>query len=612
MFDQFPKLQQLKNEIFQTLLRFPLANSCAIICFTCSYLLLEKESEPEGLVFNALICSGIGISFFVSAQLIHESQSIRIWRSWLIKIISVSLAVGFYLSLPQKLNLSQVSQIVIWLGITHLSITFVPFFNRKQIQYFWQFNQSLFLRILQSVLYSGVLFVGIVLALVAIDHLFNVKIDSKGYARLFFFLGFVFNTFFFTAGIPKSFDAPVFYPKGLRLFTQFVLIPLVSIYQIILYCYLAKIVISSSWPTGWVSYLVLFYSGFSLLIVLLIWPLINQMENNWMRLYSRIILFSLIPLSILMGVAVFKRINEYSFTEERLILVVLSAWLIFIAIYCLTNKLKNIKVIPLSLAIFFLVGNFGPWSFYSISKNAQFTLLDSLLHDNKLILNGKWIQKTRQIPKKDLYEIGNKVEYLLNHYGNHALEPLITNQLIDSLNKKGEWDLSKNLLDTMGLEYVNFYELNQKLDMENAYKSLEIQFKEESTPTAFSLEGFNYLVPFEFYADSAKVYSREILFENVDDNKQKLNLNFDSKGNSINLLPLPFSISLLPLADSLFNRYKNGNSYFINSDTKSPVYEITSNSEKYKFLILRIGINSENKQLKINQIKGFLFMKKYY
>jgi hypothetical protein len=87
-------------------------------------------------------------------------------------------------------------------------------------------------------------------------------------------------------------------------------------------------------------------------------------------------------------------------------------------------------------------------------------------------------------------------------------------------------------------------------------------------------------------------------------------LNFDSKGNSINLLPLPFSISLLPLADSLFNRYKNGNSYFINSDKKSPVYEMTSNSEKYKFLILRIGINSENKQLRINQIKGLLILKK--
>jgi hypothetical protein len=610
MFNQFPKIYQLKNEIFRTLLRFPVANACAIICFTCSYLLLEKDTKPEGMLLNALICSGIGISYFVSAQLIHESQSIRIWRSWLIKIISVSIALVFYLSLPQKLTLSQVSQIVIWLCITHLSITFVPFFNRKQIQYFWQFNQSLFLRILQSVLYSGVLFVGIVLALLAINHLFNVKIDSKVYARLFFFLGFVFNSLFFTAGIPKSFDAPVFYPKGLKLFAQFVLIPLVSIYQIILYCYLAKIVISSSWPTGWVCYLVLFCSGFSLLIILLIWPLINQKDNAWMRLYSRITLFSLIPLSILMAVAVYKRIDEYSYTEERLILVMLSAWLLFITIYCIINKLKNIKAIPLSLAVFFLIGNFGPWSFYSLSQKAQFTLLDSILKKNKLILNGKWVKSPSQIQKRDRYEIGNKVEYLLNHYGNQALEPLIPKLLIDSLAKEGRWDISRNLLDTMGLEFVSYYELNQKSDLENGVNSLEIQFKEESKPTAFSLEGFNYLVPFEFYADSAKLYSREILFENVDDNRQKLNLNFDSKGNSINLLPLPFSISLLPLADSLFNRYKNGNSYFINSDKKSPVYEMTSNSEKYKFLILRIGINSENKQLRINQIKGLLILKK--
>jgi hypothetical protein len=118
------------------------------------------------------------------------------------------------------------------------------------------------------------------------------------------------------------------------------------------------------------------------------------------------------------------------------------------------------------------------------------------------------------------------------------------------------------------------------------------------------------MVPFEFYADSIKVYSKEILFEKVDDNRQKLNLNFDAKSNSLNLLPLPVSISLLPLADSLFNRYKNSNSFFINSDTRSPVYEMTSNSEKYKFLILRLGILVENKRLKINQIKGLLLLKK--
>ena len=602
------KLDHLKNDIREAVVRFPLTNACAIACFTISWFLIDKEKEPEGLIMNGLISSVLGISFFISAQLLNESQAIRIRQSWLIKIVALGIALGFFFSLPEKLYLSQACKIAILLCISHLSVTFVPFLNRKQVQYFWQFNQTLFLRILQSVLYSGVLFVGISLAIVAVDQLFELQIDSKIYVKLFLFMGFVFNTLFFTAGIPKSFDAPVFYPKGLKVFCQFVLIPLVSVYQIILYSYLAKVLITNTWPSGWVSYLVLFCTGFGILIVLLIWPLLIFKENSWMRGYAKATFISIIPLTFLMAWAIFKRISQYSFTEERLILVLLSAWLFFISIYFIISKLKNIKVIPVSLAIFLMLGNNGPWSFYNLSKKAQSSKLTSVLKENGLIKSGLWVKASKQIDKKAEYEIGDKAEYLIEHFGNGSLKPMVSKLFLDSLEKKGKWMLTENLLDTMGLKFISFYALNQKSDQDNEFRNFEIQFLEESTPTAFLVSGYTYFIPFEFMADSEKVYVKNYELEDKSGHIQKLDLRLNVKSNTLNLSDEGISFPLKHIVDSLYSRYKNEQRSNIQTLTKAPRYEASQNG-KYRLVILRLGVEAENKLLKIKRLKGLLIVK---
>jgi len=610
MLNAYSKLSQVKNNIWDAVVRFPLANACAIICFTISWVLIDKEKEPDGLILNGLICSVLGISFFISAQLLNESQAIRMRQSWLIKIVAVGIAVGFFFSLPEKMYLANICKTVILLCISHLSVTFIPFLNRKQVQYFWQFNQTLFLRILESILYSGVLFVGILLALVATDQLFEIKMDPKIYGKLFFFMSFVINTIFFTAGIPKSFDAPVFYPKGLKVFCQFVLIPLVSLYQVILYAYFAKVLITNSWPSGWVSYLVLFCTGFGILIVLLIWPLIYLKEYSWMKGYVKATFVSIIPLSFLMAWAVYKRIDEYSFTEGRLILVLLTVWLLFISIYFIVSKLKSIKVIPVSLSIFLLIGNTGPWSFYSLSQNTQFSSLKDILRKNGLVKNEIWIKAKKELPKSVEYEIGDKSKYLIEHFGNESLVPIVPTLFLDSLEKKGKWMITENLLDTMGLQFVSFDELNDKSGKINAFKYLEIKFLEDYTPTGFLINGYQYFIPFEFNTDSQKVYVQEIELENAKTGIQKVALSFNLKEKTLSLLNKKVSLSLTDLCESLFNQYKNTKSSTLESQTKSPIFEFYLNTEKYRFLILKLGIESENNHLKIKQLKGILIVKK--
>jgi hypothetical protein len=114
-------------------------------------------------------------------------------------------------------------------------------------------------------------------------QLFQVDIKDKYYFDLFIIISGIFNTWFFLSGVPEnlpSLEDETSYPKGLKIFTIYVLLPLVCIYLVILYAYAGKILITTQWPVGWVAYLVIAFSIFGILSFLLIYPLAKMNRKS--------------------------------------------------------------------------------------------------------------------------------------------------------------------------------------------------------------------------------------------------------------------------------------------------------------------------------------------
>jgi hypothetical protein len=138
------------------------------------------------------------------------------------------------------------------------------------------------LRILTSVLYSGVLYLGLAAAIAATRFLFNLTFEYKIYSTLFVWIAGIYNTLYFLSGIPANttgLQSEQSYPKGLKVFTQYVLIPLATVYLVILLAYEVKILFQWHLPKGYVSNLILGYAVFGLLAILLVYPLREQEEN---------------------------------------------------------------------------------------------------------------------------------------------------------------------------------------------------------------------------------------------------------------------------------------------------------------------------------------------
>ncbi|MCA8829768.1 DUF4153 domain-containing protein [Hymenobacter pini] len=332
---KLPSLQYLAAEAVRVVRRFPHVLLCAVVlCGVGIYTnhLNYQEKHHLDWLFPVLSAAGLGLSGTLAVALTAERYRWRSATRWGALAVVLGLLAVWYAMAPAEPTPEWGARLALLLLGTHLSVAAGPYLSELRRQAdtpgFWHYNETLFLRILTSGLYSGVLFAGCALALVAIENLFFVDIRPRVYADLCVVLGSIFNTWFFLAGVPRDFAAleqETSYPKGLKVFTQFVLLPLVVLYLGILYAYMGRIILLWTLPKGWVSLLVLALAVAGIFALLLIHPIRHAAENTWIRTFGRWFYLALFPLLGLLAVAISTRIQAYGITEERYFVLVLAA-----------------------------------------------------------------------------------------------------------------------------------------------------------------------------------------------------------------------------------------------------------------------------------------------
>ncbi len=453
----FPSIDQILNTIYKVFKRFPLVVLVSLIGTIIAIWLIDTQEEYPRLLAVSFI-SGLGISFFIAIATFLEQKE---WN-WLYKIsinvVGAILLLFYYFSINDKLSVGP-SEVfyrffLLVLG-SHLLVAFTPFARNGKLDQFWEYNKTLFLRILVSVLYSGVLFVGLSIALLAIDNLLGLEIDGETYAQLFFLLGGIFNTWFFLSGVPEKdtiLEKKIVFPTGLRVFVQYVLIPLVTVYIFILYLYLGKIIIQWELPNGWVSNLVLSFSIAGILSLLLLYPIRNSNEYKWVSFYSKFYYLALIPLIGLLMLSIWIRISEYGFTINRYFVATLGVWLTGIVIYYIISKAKSIKVIPITLCIITFSVSFGPFGAFAVSERSQLGRFEEIMKRNGMLSDSEIIQKNSdEVSYEDRKELSSIASFMFENHGAKSFNKYFEGDGKSSIDTMKS---ANQLFELMGLEYV--------------------------------------------------------------------------------------------------------------------------------------------------------------
>jgi hypothetical protein len=491
---RLPSLGEVVSVAQHNVRRFPFVLAAGALTTWAALHMIETDVAGKDDL-RQLVPAMLGLPLMFGLTVLAERRAATAAVRALIPAAGALLLAGIWWLWPTWTEDESATRAFQLAAAFHLFCAFAPFIGRNEPRAFWQYNRILFIRFLAAALYSGVLFLGLAGAFLALDKLLGVPIASEGYVRLWFVIAFVFNPWFVVSGIPGDFaslESREEYPTGLRVFTQYVLIPIVALYLVILTIYLGKVVVTREWPSGWIGWLVSAVAGTGILSWLLVHPLEERTEHAWVKTFTRGFYVAMMPATGMLLVAIWKRVDQYGITEKRYFLLVLALWLAGISIYYTITRSRSIKVIPMSLCALAVLTFAGPQGAYGVSRASQQARLEGLLTENGLLVDGTLRRAAGPVTDSVAKEISGGFRYLLDHHGEQSVRRWIRGDIERTIGAIGSGNAiradagAKVIVEALGVTYVPWYA---------AEAGDYFSYYAERRGEAVRIEGYTYAVP---------------------------------------------------------------------------------------------------------------------
>lgn len=451
---------ELSTKAAEAFRRFPFV----LVWVTVSTMvLIVFANEDVDVIFEegsrVTLIAALGVPWLIGAQFYIEQFKRK--GLWWIKMLIIALLILMYYILPiydpdtPVRDVSPYTRWALYFITGHLTLLFAPFITVWHPKAYWNYVSNIFTAICRSALFSGVLFLGLVLAMLAVQYLFAVDIHGKRYFQLFLLCLGIINTWVYLSGFPKDIQHAIhlnFY-KGIEVFVKFILIPLAALYIVILYAYFLKILVQWELPKGWVSYLITILSGLLFLIQGVIHPVRISHESLLIKKFQPLAYWLLLPLLILLYVAIYKRISDYGVTEARYFLILVALFITGATLYLLISRKQQLRYLPIALAILALGSSFGPWGAFSMSKKSQLAAF------KKVYTAFAKAEKNTPLSTQEYNRFKSITSYLYNRDGLKSASSILGYDPLTTFTNINYWQITDKIIDSLGLKVENRYDL---------------------------------------------------------------------------------------------------------------------------------------------------------
>ena len=581
------KFKNLFPDMKKGIGRFPVTVVFSLILFIVAIFTIESDFyilPEEDLWIKYLI---IAIPLSASVELVREkylenkrSNFFRITSFFGIFLFIFLLKIFFKNHFATE-TINITATILIFYVLFYL----IPIIYRNEDKE--KYLQSVVGNQMITIGFSIVLFLGLSAIVGTIDVLL-INLPNTIYFDNFVFSASIFGVAFFVSRLKEKDESLKDYnlPKIVEVLICYILIPLILIYTAILYLYFVKIIFTLKMPKGIVSHLVLWYTTFSLFIIIMATPI--TYKNKFAKFYKKYFPLISIPLILLALFSINERIFQYGVTENRYLVVILILWLLFNMIFIIK---ADVKWVLISFIFAVLVAIFSPFNLVNVSINSQNKRLERILKKNGIIQNKKFINKNNELSQRTKNEIMSIIDYFYNN----ALE--IKRKKIKILEKT--YEKPEDFMKVIGVN--DSWKSYENIDIQEKNIVSDIALKTDDDIEITKIKGYDYLI-YDFSV-SYPLDTNET--KEIDNNGYKIilkneNLTIKNIQKNIEIL----NINLNKIANEIYLKIKEKAKRQNQSYVKLPENDLTYLSEtknsKYKIVFYEIHLSEDNKFNNLN------------
>lgn len=581
------KFKNLFPDMKKGIGRFPVTVVFSLILFIVAIFTIESDFyilPEEDLWIKYLI---IAIPLSASVELVREKY-LENKRSNFFRIISffgIFLFI-FLLKIFFKNHFAtETINITATILIFYILFYLIPIIYRNKDKE--KYLQSVVGNQMITIGFSIVLFLGLSAIVGTIDVLL-INLPNTIYFDNFVFSASVFGVAFFVSRLKRKDESLKDYnlPKIVEVLICYILILLILIYTNILYLYFVKIIFTLKMPKGIVSHLVLWYTTFSLFIIIMATPI--TYKNKFAKFYKKYFPLISIPLILLALFSINERIFQYGVTENRYLVVILILWLLFNMIFIIK---ADVKWVLISFIFAVLVAIFSPFNLVNVSINSQNKRLERILKKNGIIQNKKFINKNNELSQRTKNEIMSIIDYFYNN----ASE--IKRKKIKILGKT--YEKPEDFMKVIGVN--DSWKSYENVDIQEKNIVSDIALKTDDDIEITKIKGYDYLI-YDFSV-SYPLDTNET--KEINNNGYKIilkneNLTIKNIQKNIEIL----NINLNKIANEIYLKIKEKAEKQNQSYVKLPENDLTYLSEtknsKYKIVFYEIHLNEDDKFNNLN------------
>jgi len=520
---------KIKDNIIKVIKTYPVVLCSIILIGILGIISIHSEIDDDIIAkINFSIAIFAGFSLILRAlKLSYDNFDNK--KYLIILIICLLLSAGYYFTIDMQRDWTiQRTFIILFIqGLLFISLPFIK--DDEKSEHF--VNTAAGRLVISGVLF-GIAYGGVAGILFALEELFGLDISEKIYQDAAIILSTTFLPMLWLFGL--NYKTEPFTSRLYKVLLCYVCIPLLFVYSAVVYGFIAKIVIDGFvMPSSIIGNLVLWYSFASIVVTYLARP---YEENSLTKFfYKWYPLISVLPI-VIMFIAIFMRIRQYSLTINRYYLLLGGIWLAVMFGYLVfarfaKKKRKNI-VITLSIALFALISILEPVSAYTISENAQINRLKETIEQYKES-GGEF--SASNMADEDIRQAQDIIYYLqwqhsyrfsdgsdMNSYGN--LDFLTEEQIQDILSQQVNYEIADDdtnygyvergmkgfTAEPLDISEYNYLINIQSYDFNNgdiyAFKNYEIKIEDISGSEGERKDNIIYI-----YKDKVLVYELSML-----------------------------------------------------------------------------------------------------